>query len=146
MSRERRGFTLLMICGAWMTALGVYFVLLRPPFLPEDVRYLRTTVEQLAVTAPGISGWLRHVFLVMGGFMAAAGVLTLQVAVTAPATRTNAALLGVAGLSSLILMSGVNFAIDSDFKWLLLVPALLWAAGVAMVWRQAVIEIRARAS
>lgn len=145
MSRGRLGFTLLMICGAWMIALGLHFMLLRPALLPEDVRYARTTLEQLAVAAPGISGWLRHVFLVMGGFMAAAGVLTLQVAVTAPATRTNAALLGVAGLGSLILMSGVNFAIDSDFKWLLLMPALLWTAGVAMVWRQAVIETRARA-
>jgi hypothetical protein len=28
------------------------------------------------------------------------------------------------------LMSAANFALDSDFKWLLLVPAILWAAAV----------------
>ena len=41
------------------------------------------------------------------------------------------AALALAGLSSVILMSAINFAIDSDFKWLLLAPAVLWAAGTA---------------
>ena len=139
----RRGFALILICGVWMIALGAYFILLRPALLPEDVRYAHVTLDQLAIVAPRMAEWLRHVFAVMGGFMAAAGILALLVATTAPATRASATVLGLAGLGSVILMSAVNFAIDSDFKWFLLAPALLWAAGVTMVWRQAVIETRA---
>jgi len=146
MSRSHRAFSLILLCGVWMIALGGYFMLVRPALLPEDVRYARTTLGELAVAAPGIAEWLRHVFAVMGGFMSAAGVLTVLLAATAPPTRTNASALGLVGLSSLILMSVVNFAIDSDFKWLLLVPALLWVMGVAMVWRQAVLETQPRAS
>ena len=29
-------------------------------------------------------------------------------------------------------MSWINFALDSDFKWLLLVPALAWLVGLVM--------------
>ena len=29
-------------------------------------------------------------------------------------------------------MSAVNFALDSDFKWLLLVPAMIWLAGLVL--------------
>jgi phosphatidylglycerophosphate synthase len=36
------------------------------------------------------------------------------------------------GLLTVILMSSTNFAIGSDFKWVLLVPALLWIAGVGI--------------
>jgi hypothetical protein len=29
-------------------------------------------------------------------------------------------------------MSATNFALDSDFKWLLLAPALLWLASLVL--------------
>ena len=34
------------------------------------------------------------------------------------------------GTFSVAIMSATNFALHSDFRWLLLVPALIWLAGV----------------
>ena len=68
----------------------------------------------------------------MGGFIAAAGALTIFVAATSvPArTRGTAWVLALVGVTTVGLMSGINFALDSDFKWVLFVPALLWLAGL----------------
>ena len=48
--------------------------------------------------------------------------------------------LSLAGLSSVILMSAVNFAIDSDYEWLLLIAGLMWIARIAALllnhWRR----------
>lgn len=41
-------------CGLWMILLGVYFVLLRPALLPEDPRFMGTSIEALRVAAPGL--------------------------------------------------------------------------------------------
>lgn len=38
----------------------------------------------------------------------------------------------VAGTATVVTMSWTNFAIDSDFKWPLLAPAVLWLAGIAV--------------
>jgi hypothetical protein len=120
-----------LACGVWMAALGLYFMLLRPALLPEDLRYFGKTLAEVQGFAPELSAWLRRVFTVMGGFMSAAGILTVLAAMHAPRSRAAVAALALAGASSVVLMSAVNFAIDSDFKWLLLAPALLWAAGLA---------------
>ena len=42
--------------------------------------------------------------------------------------------LAIAGLASIGLMTFVNFTIDSDFKWVLLGAALLWACSMALFW------------
>lgn len=39
--------------------------------------------------------------------------------------------LAVAGLATVATMSWTNFVIESEFKWLLLAPAVLWCAGIA---------------
>lgn len=52
-----------------MVGLGVYFVALRPPLLPEDARYIGATLPEIQAAVPGLERWLRHVFTVMGGFM-----------------------------------------------------------------------------
>ena len=39
----------------------------------------------------------------------------------------------VAGLLSVVLMSAVNFALGSDFRWLLVVPVVLWLAALVAV-------------
>ena len=56
----------LAACGLWMILLGVYFVLLRPALLPEDPRFMGTSIEALRAAAPGLEGWLGHVFNVIG--------------------------------------------------------------------------------
>jgi hypothetical protein len=134
-SRTRRTSTwLILSCGVWLMALGFYFMVLRPPLLPEDPRFMGTTLEQLRLAAPGLEGWLQKVFTVMGGFMAGAGVLTVVVATVAmPARSKNTSwALVIAGGLTVALMSATNFALRSDFRWLLLVPALVWTAGLVL--------------
>ena len=99
----------------------------------------QTTLAQLREAAPGLEGWLRIVFRVMGGFMAGAGVLTIFMARTAVPDRapgTGWAIV-LAGLPTVVLMSAMNFVLHSDFRWVLLLPALLWAAALIAYARQA---------
>ena len=125
---------MLTACGVWLVGLGLYFILLRPPLLPEDPRFMGTTLEQIRIAVPGLEGWLQKVFTVMGGFMAGAGVLTVFVAIVAIPQRSSgtAWALAISGLLTVVLMSATNFALQSDFKWLLLIPALLWLAGLVI--------------
>lgn len=124
--------------GLWMALLGVYFVLLRPALLPEDLRFIGTSIEALRAAAPGLERWLGHVFNVMGGFMVAAGTMTMLVAWRFLAERTTGTLvaLTVAGASGVALMSATNFMLRSDFRWLLLAPVLLWIAGLVCYLRE----------
>ena len=121
-------------CGIWLIALGLYFAVLRPPLLPEDPRFMGTTLVQVRANVPGLEDWLKRVFTVMGGFMAGAGVLTVFVATTAMRLRLNGTswALALSGALTVGLMSATNFALQSDFRWLLLVPALVWLVGVAV--------------
>ena len=125
---------MLMACGVWLVGLGLYFIVLRPPLLPEDPRFMGTTLEQIRAAVPGLEGWLKNVFRVMGGFMAGAGVLTLFVATVAMPLRLKGTswALAISGALTVMLMSATNFALQSDFRWLLLVPALVWLAGLAL--------------
>ena len=143
----------------WLVGLGLYFIAVRPPLLPEDARFMEATATQIQVAVPGLEAWLKQVFTVMGGFMAGTGVLTVFVAIVAMPCRLKGtswaiALAGAltvalsskcgfatfldprggrpasAGLGAL--MSATNFALHSDFRWLLLVPALVWLAGLVL--------------
>ena len=131
----RRAATwMILACGVWLIALGLYFMVLRPPLLPEDSRFMGTTLEQLRLAAPGLEGWLRKVFTVMGGFMAGAGVLTvLMASVAMPAQLKGTSwALALSGALTVALMSATNFALQSDFRWLLLVPAVVWTTGLVL--------------
>ena len=125
---------MLTACGIWLVGLGLYFIVLRPPLLPEDPRFMGTTLEQIRIAVPGLEGWLQKVFTVMGGFMAGAGVLTVFVASVAMPLRSKGTpwALGIAGALTVALMSATNFALQSDFRWLLLLPALVWLAGLVV--------------
>lgn len=121
---------MLIACGGWLVALGFYFIFLRPPLLPEDARYMGATLAQIHAAVPTIDVWLKKVFTVMGGFMAGVGVLTLFIAVVAMPSRMKGTswVVALSGVLTVALMSAINFALASDFQWLLLVPALLWLA------------------
>lgn len=125
---------MLTACGVWLVGLGLYFIVLRPPLLPEDPRFMGTTLEQIRTSVPGLEAWLSKVFIVMGGFMAGAGVLTVLVATVAMPLRLKgtAWALGLSGALTVVLMSATNFALHSDFRWLLLLPALVWLASLVL--------------
>lgn len=76
---------------------------------------------------------MHRVFTVMGGFMTGAGVLTILVTLNASAAPEQWTWSGLAltGLFTVGTMSLANFQLNSDFKWLLLIPSLLWVVGLA---------------
>jgi sulfite exporter TauE/SafE len=123
---------MLIACGVWLIGLGLYFIVARPPLLPEDLRFMSTTPEEIRAAAPDIESWLKKVFTVMGGFMAGMGVFTVFVAAVAMPLRLKGAssAIALAGALTVALMSATNFAVHSDFRWLLLAPALVWLAGL----------------
>lgn len=122
----------LALGGVILVGIGLYFIFLRPPLLAEDARYMNTTLEDIQAAAPGLTRWLQKVFWVMGGYIFTVGLLTIYIAFSAFQTRTRVAfpIIAIAGLSSIGWMTGVNFIINSDFKWLLLMSALVWAAAL----------------
>jgi hypothetical protein len=119
-------------CGIWLIGLGLYFMFLRPPLLPEDLRYIGTSLGEIQSAKLGLERWLHRVFTVMGGFMTGAGVLTILAAMNASAAREKWTwiVLALAGLFTVGTMSLTNFQLNSDFKWLLLIPSLLWIIGL----------------
>jgi hypothetical protein len=124
---------LLAASGCLLIGVGIYFLFLRPPLLPEDIRYMSLTPAELQSIGPRLTAWLSHVFRVLGGYVAATGVLALALAWTSFRDRRALAAVGagLAGGLSIGLMAAVNFMIDSDFKWGLLAMALVWAASIA---------------
>jgi len=125
---------LLAAAGAILIIAGLYFLLLRPALLPEDIRYMQLAPAELAAVRPRLEAWLAHVFRVMGGYVLATGVLTVTLAATAFRAHYRAAVIGarIGGAASIGLMAGVNFAIGSDFRWMLLAMALLWGASLVV--------------
>lgn len=123
---------LLILFGAGLLVMGAYFLVLRPPLLPEDFRYLGASQSQLEAAAPRLASWLTQVFRVLGGYVSATGILTIALAATSYRSHHCGAGIAaaLAGLMSIGLMAGVNFAIDSDFKWELLALAILWASSM----------------
>jgi hypothetical protein len=120
-------------CGVWLLGVGGYFVLARPPLLPEDLRYLGWSTAQAEALLPRLGPWLGNVFTVMGGFIAGVGILVILVGVHAipRALPGTGPALACAGLLTVGTMSWINFQLDSDFKWMLLAPALAWLLGLA---------------
>ena len=129
---------LLAVAGTGLVLMGLYFLLLRPALLPEDTRFMALSDAQLASVRPQLEAWLSHVLQVLGGYVLATGVLTITLAATAYREHRRSAGIGalIGGLASIGLMSVVNFAIDSDFKWVLLGMALIWAFSLAVFWRE----------
>jgi hypothetical protein len=125
-----------MIAAAWMfgvggailVGIGGFFLLARPPLLPEDLRYLCRTTGEIDAAVPSLRRWLRLVFIVLGGYAVATGTLTVYLAATdiRNAEPSAVAVLAVAGASSLGVMAVVNFPLHSAFRWPLSAAAALW--------------------
>jgi len=118
----------LALRGIVFVGMGVYFITIRPPLLPEDHRAIGTSLAQIRGVAPGIERWLQKVFWVMGGYITATGLLLVHFAVTAFRERATGAFVVAfaAGAFSIGVMTAINFAIASDFQWLLLGFGGLW--------------------
>ena len=126
----------LVLFGAALIAMGGFFVLQRPALLPEDLRFIGQSAAQVDAAVPGLRSWLFHVFRVMGGYIIAAGILTITLAVTSFRQHHWGAAAGVflAGAASIGWMVIVNFIIDSDYKWSLLAIFALWVISLGLFW------------
>ncbi len=126
----------LALGGALLMGLGLFFVFLRPPLLPEDPRFMGTSLETIEANVPGLLLWLPRVFWVMGGFIFSTGLLTVYLALFSFRQRTRgaAAVAALTGLASMGWMAAVNFMIASDFRWLLLAFTSPWAAALVLYW------------
>ena len=120
--------SLLTLAGFLLAGIGVYFVFLRPPLLPEDSKYIGLSLSAIQNNIPGLSDWLQKVFWVMGGYIFTTGLLTMYVAKTTFRTRTKGVfiIVSIAGLTSIGSMTMVNFMLQSDFKWVLLAFTIPW--------------------
>lgn len=129
---------LLALSGVMVMAIGLFFLFLRAPFLPEDLHYIGVSLPQIEGVVPRLLLWLPHVFRVLGGFALATGVLTFTLAVTSFRARQLGAAIGasVAGAASIGLMAIINVIIDSDHKWRLLAIAAVWALSLMLFWRK----------
>ena len=137
---------LIGIWGLYQMIVGLYFIFLRPSLLPEDLRAAATTIGALQGAAPSLESWLHRVFWVLGGQMAATGALlcgaALRLGRNNRPTKIEMLAYVVAGLFSVVLMSGVNFALNSDFRWLLVAQVLLWLSAMVVLGRGAFIPAR----
>src|SRR5687767_5490405 len=93
--------SLLSLAGLLLVAMGIYFVLLRPALLPEDLRYMKTTLSILNDSAQGLSGWLHKVFWVLGGYISTTGLLIVFISFTSFRKR-------LPGVFIIITLAGVN--------------------------------------
>ena len=112
--------------------MGAYFAFLRPPLLPEDLRYVGASLAQIQSAIPGFLPWVSRVFGVLGGYLFATGVLTFYLAAASfhDTKPLPTAVVAISGSASIGWMAVANFLIDSDFKWLLLAFVLPWLVAV----------------
>ena len=126
--------SILALGGFLLAIMGIYFVFIRPSLLPEDLRYMKTTLSVIHDSAPGLSVWLQKVFYVLGGFIFTTGVLTIFIALTSFRKRLpgTSIIVAFAGITSIGLMTVVNFMIGSDFRWVLLIFTLPWIIALVL--------------
>ncbi|RUY33995.1 hypothetical protein EN978_35810, partial [Mesorhizobium sp. M7A.F.Ca.US.001.04.1.1] len=52
----------LALAGTIIAGIGLYFIALRPPLLPEDVRYMNLSAAELEAIGPRLAVWLTQGF------------------------------------------------------------------------------------
>jgi hypothetical protein len=118
----------LLTQGVILIGMGCYFVFFRPALLPEDLSYIGTSEAEIGRLIPGLAVWLKKVFIVLGGYVFTSGLLMSYPGIGNNQTKGPSLLIVISltGLSSIVMMTVVNFIIDSDFKWLLLLFTTPW--------------------
>jgi hypothetical protein len=124
----------LSAAGLILGAMGLYFMFIRPPLLPEDLHYMGTSMQTVKQHLPMLPAWLQKVFWVLGGHLFTTGLLTVFMSRTSFRTRSPGVFTVtlLAGLSSIGWMTIVNFIIGSDFMWLLLSFTVPWVVALVL--------------
>jgi hypothetical protein len=100
---------LLLLSGTLLVVVGAYFIVIRPDLNPFR-RHRGRAEPQIETAAPRLAAWLGHVFRVLGGYIAATGILTMALAATAYRQHRRSAAIAAAsaGAVSIGLMSAVE--------------------------------------
>ncbi|MBC7660768.1 MAG: hypothetical protein H7249_13815 [Chitinophagaceae bacterium] len=124
---------LILSCGIWSVGLGLYFFF-RPALLPEDLAFMHMTIIRVRAEMPELENWLSKVFMVIGGFIAGSGLLTIYLAVTVLPSRPKgiSIVLALFGALTFAVMSVINFNLNSVYKWPLLFPFIIWVLGLVL--------------
>jgi len=115
MTRNRASGLLLTLLGALTIGTGLYFVLLRPAMLPEDLRFVGAS----GPIDSAMSEWLRLVFRTWGGFLVGFGLVLGAVGAFALTARSQWLRWGVAAGIALAFAQFLasNVELKSDFLW-----------------------------
>lgn len=129
---------LLSLQGIIFIGIGIYFVLFRPSLLPEDLRYMNASISEIDKSLPGLFPWLQKVFTVMGAYIISTGILLLYIAQTSSFFRTkySVLLIVISCFASIGTMTILNFILDSDFKFILLLFNLPWLICLGLIVKQ----------
>lgn len=130
MERARTAAIVSAALGGLTLATGVYFMLIRPPMLPEDVRFTGVSADLLGES---FAHWLSIVFRTWGGFLVGFGVLLGAIGAflwsgDVMRLRTGAAVAILFAFGSFLVS---NIQLGSSFLWYI---GLLFAAAVALAW------------
>lgn len=133
--RAKASVVLSVLLGILTIATGVYFMVLRPPMLPEDVRRTGVSPESLP---PAFSQWLSIVFRTWGGFMVGFGVLLVSCGMylwkgDRRWIRAGMASAAVVAFGSFLVS---NVELRSDFLWFIGVLFANAGALAVTLWRE----------
>jgi hypothetical protein len=135
LTSDARSSLAVLVLALLTIALGFYMAVLRPPLLPEDVRFLGVDPSSLPRS---LLRWLSVVFATWGAFITAFGVVLFGVASALRTARTN--VLRWATALALVIAFGrflwSNLVLRSDFLWLIaLIFLVSLAAAIVLVVR-----------
>jgi len=123
--------------GLLTVGTGVYFMMLRPALLPEDLRFSALDRTQIPVALP----WLQIVFRTWGGFIVGLGICLLGQGASCISGRSGLATMGTS-LGLLFAFGSFlvsNLQIRSEFLWfvvLLFFGAVAIATLLVLSWRR----------
>jgi hypothetical protein len=134
MRQYRFAALLLLILGVLTIGTGGYFLFVRPPLLPEDIRATGVASELLP---PAMLYWLRIVFQTLGGFVAGFGICIVAVSVHIMTQRRGVLEWGMA-LGLLVAFGrflASNIILRSDYLWFIgVLFALAAVTALCFVW------------
>ena len=121
---DRVGGALLLVLGVLALGTSIYLVFLRPPMLPEDLRFTGAVPQSLT---PRMAEWLHVVFRTWGSFVAGFGLLLIAIGVHLLTGREEALRRGAA--AAIVIAFGTflasNVRLASDFLPVIAAEALL---------------------
>lgn len=134
--RDALSGILLLVLGLLTMGTAVFFLVLRPALLPEDIRH--TGIDP-GTLPPAFLEWLGTVFRTWGGFIAGFGVLLLGIGGFLLSGRARclywAKAIGAVVAFGRFLFS--NILLDSDFLWFIsALFALAAATAISLLLRR----------